>query len=1157
MRYLAALLLVLIAPPCWSETDAARRICDDENAAKLISLQGRLFIDPLSQGDWQEVRLGEIVCEGSRIRVEPYSRASLLLPNGITLRLDEGTVLSLNGITPNTPTLLDLAKGFVHFISRTPKQLKITTPIANAGPEGTEFALNVDAADASLWVYEGAVKFFNDKGSLHIKYGEAAIAHLGQAPQTRIDIKPQDAVNWALYYPSVLPYPEATTLIDTGIRTAIEDFRQGRADAALSRLDGLSPEQRTPYFFKVRGAIRLTAGRVDLALQDIRALQASNPNDAEALALQSILALTQNLKEEAYTLANRAIVADPHSASAYSALSYAEQSRFALEKALEAAHQASKLAPHDAMVWARKAELELATGLSSESQQSAQRALELDAELERTQTVMGFSHLFRMNTDQARQSFEKAVKLDSISPLPRLGLGLTKIRRGDLEEGRRDIEIAAILDPANSLVRSYLGKAYYEEKRNDLAKDQFDLAKQRDPKDPTPYFYDAIRKQTTNRPVEALQDMQEAIELNDNRGVYRSELFLDEDAAARTANLARIYNDLGFNRVALKEAWKSLGHDATNPSAHRFLSDSYIGQPRYRVARASELLQAQLLQPINITPVQPQLTSENIGILNNTGPGSLSVNEYDPLYTANGAHIVLNGAYGSNNTITDNAIVSGVYNKLSMSLGQFHYHTDGFRNNDDYQQNIYDFFTQYAFTQDFNVQFELKNENVRAGDVPLRLNGVNRDHLRQTFEQNTARVGTHYRIDSGQDVIASYFHTSRDDGFDDSRRYIDPDFNDFYSYDYRNISPTKNNGHQTEIQYIFHPGRFDFTAGFGHLNLQANESLYETYNYFDGYYINTRWKKRFQTQHFNGYLYSKQYLLPGLTTTLGFSFDSLSNHLIGNDFNRDEYGDISSTPPSFPLFARQQFNPKFGVIWNPINNLTLRGAAFRTLNRQLVANQTIEPTQIAGFNQFFDNNNGTIAWRYAFGLDYQPIKTVFLGGEVSWRDTKQPFMNNDSFILQKQNESSHLAYLYWTPTEWASLRTEYKFENTFRDFTPGQGNDTLPQSVTTHQVPTSLNLFHANGLFAKITGTYVNQHVAIVTDNVLPTEQLKHQSEDFWTFDTALGFRFPQRIGSINFEVRNLFDNHFKYQSYFDSTGPQLSPFIPERQFFIKLSLFY
>ena len=76
-----------------------------------------------------------------------------------------------------------------------------------------------------------------------------------------------------------------------------------------------------------------------------------------------------------------------------------------------------------------------------------------------------------------------------------MGLALTTIREGNLKEGREQIEIGASLDPNNSLIRSYLGKAYYEENRDTEAGTQFDLAKEQDPKDPSPYFYDAIRKQ--------------------------------------------------------------------------------------------------------------------------------------------------------------------------------------------------------------------------------------------------------------------------------------------------------------------------------------------------------------------------------------------------------------------------------------------------------------------------------------------------------------------------------------------------------------------------------------------------------------------------------------------------------------------------------------
>ena len=103
--------------------------------------------------------------------------------------------------------------------------------------------------------------------------------------------------------------------------------------------------------------------------------------------------------------------------------------------------------------------------------------------------------------------------------------------------------MAVGLDSTSSLLRSYLGKAYFEEKRDPLDARQFALAKQLDPLDPTPYLYDAIRLHSVNRPVEAMLSMEKSIELNDNRAVYRSRQLLDSDRATRQANLAQIYDD--------------------------------------------------------------------------------------------------------------------------------------------------------------------------------------------------------------------------------------------------------------------------------------------------------------------------------------------------------------------------------------------------------------------------------------------------------------------------------------------------------------------------------------------------------------------------------------------------------------------------------------
>src|SRR5437763_8950888 len=202
-------------------------------------------------------------------------------------------------------------------------------------------------------------------------------------------------------------------------------------------------------------------------------------------------------------------------------------------------------------------------------------------------------------------------------------------------------------------------------------------AKTEDPRDPTPYFYDAIRKQTTNRPVEALQDLQKAIELNDNRAVYRSRLLLDSDLAARSAALGRIYSDLGFQQLALVEGWKSVNTDPTNFSAHRFLADSYSVLPRHEIARVSELLQSQLLQPLNTTPIQPHLAESNLPLISAGGPGGLSFNEFNPIFNRDGVTFQMSGLAGENSTYAGEGVLSGIYKNVVFSLVGFYFQTDG------------------------------------------------------------------------------------------------------------------------------------------------------------------------------------------------------------------------------------------------------------------------------------------------------------------------------------------------------------------------------------------------------------------------------------------------------------------------------------------------
>lgn len=642
-----------------------------------------------------------------------------------------------------------------------------------------------------------------------------------------------------------------------------------------------------------------------------------------------------------------------------------------------------------------------------------------------------------------------------------------------------------------------------------MAKDQFTIAKELDPLDPTPFFYDAIRKQTQNRPVEALQDLQKSIELNDNRAIYRSRLLLDSDLAARSAGLARIYTDLGFQQLALVEGWKSVNTDPGNYSAHRFLADVYSVLPRHEVARVSELLQSQLLQPINITPVQPRLAETNLFILEGSGPTDLFFTEFNPLFNRNRLALQASGVVGGNNTLGDEVVQSGVYDRLSYSIGQFHYETDGFRENNGQELDIYNLFTQISLSYKTSIQTEFRYSDRERGDLPLRFDpDVIFETLRQEERAHSARLGFHHSFTPNSDFIASFIY--REDDAD--TKFTDPDL----TFDLEE----REDDYMTELQHLFRCEHFSIISGAGHFDsdLEETETIPETT------------AQEFDIRHINFYLYSQIIFPENITWSLGGSADFFEGRIVDRD----------------------QFNPKLGLTWDVLPGTTFRAAIFRTLTRTLVSNQTIEPTQVAGFNQLFDDPAGSDVWRYGAALDQKFSRTLYGGVEFSKRELEVPFLFTDvsqgitGVDEADWEERLGRTYLFWTPHPWLAASIEFLYERLERS--DEFAGTELFTDIETFRVPFGISLFHPSGFIGRLKPTYIHQE----GDFGDPIGGTVESGEDqFWVVDASAGYRLPKRWGLITVEAKNLLDEEFQFQD----TDPSSPLIIPERLVLFRFTL--
>ena len=287
--------------------------------------------------------------------------------------------------------------------------------------------------------------------------------------------------------------------------------------------------------------------------------------------------------------------------------------------------------------------------------------------------------------------------------------------------------------------------------------------------------------------------------------------------------------------------------------------------------------------------------------------------------------------------------------------------------------------------------------------------------------------------------------------------------------------------------------------------------------------------------HTNAYLYLHVRYPESATWTVGGSAD----------FFRDS-ADVSGVKD------RNQFNPKFGVTWIPRPGTTVRGAAFRVLRRTLpFTSQTIEPTQVAGFNQFYDDFGGTDAWTYGAGADQKISDSLFAGVEyfaegsgradLHHRPSRRQRPTNDTTGRSARGGPISTGH----PIPRLALSADYLYERQDREASQ-------VKEVTTHRVPLSARFFHPSGVFATATGTWFDQSGEFFRIGQAPSVDTPESGSDqFWIFDASVGYRLPKRWGIVSIEGRNLFDRSFQYQD----TDPVRPIIQPERTVYFKMTL--
>jgi len=262
----------------------------------------------------------------------------------------------------------------------------------------------------------------------------------------------------------------------------------------------------------------------------------------------------------------------------------------------------------------------------------------------------------------------------------------------------------------------------------------------------------------------------------------------------------------------------------------------------------------------------------------------------------------------------------------------------------------------------------------------------------------------------------------------------------------------------------------------------------------------------------------------------------------------------SNILPTTESFNKWHLSPKVGMTATFSKGTTLRAAVFQRMASSIGRLQTLEPTQVSGFNQFFEDVGGTISWNYGVGFDQRLASIFFFGASLMRRDSEIPeascpvpgqfsgcSLQPGSVVVQRDSvEDIQSAYFNVLIGKRVAASVDWNLDR--RDFTSTVivlGLATPFEDYNkTWRIRPQMRVFLPVGFYGSVAGSRYDQEVHVFGGLLSPVRRVI--DSEFWTLDAALGWRLPRRLGSISLEGTNLTDRELTF--YEQSLQEQLVP---------------
>jgi tetratricopeptide (TPR) repeat protein len=966
----------------------------------------------------------------------------------------------------------------------------------------------------------------------------------------------------------------------TVVGQALALHRLGRLREATEMAeDGEALFPGSPILLTQAAFFHLLQGRVEEARAEVEEALKIDPGYGPAYELLARVFLVQNQKQAAAEAAQRAVQANPRSPGALLTLSLVRQAEFQLDEALRLAQDAAKLDPTSAQPYVFEARLLFGMGYIKEAFRAIDRAAALARDDPFVLTTRGFLLLAQRDDYAAQTHFEWALDRDSTQGLPYVGLGLIHFQRREMEAGLQAMLAATLLEPRNALFNSYYGKALWEAGRRDEALPALALAKELDPKDPTPYLYAGIFNTDLNKPAQAIRDFYEAIARNDNRAVYRSRFLLDRDLATTNVSMARAFGRFGQVERARSLALTSLEADPGNHSAHLLYGSALSGEGLGTfLAARSELYQGFLLQPVNAN-------------------ATASFNDYTSLFDRPRMTAQVNGRLDSPRLQDYDVQVSAGNSYVAAFQGLGYFRNTGVHKiNDDELARLTQTLFKVAPTIDTELAFLGAFLTDKFGDLSQDQNYFMPNNTAERNGNNFLFLagGIHHRLGPDANLLLSVQGARL--RFDTANSFVTPGsffglipFQDFESLSNRQRQAFLD----TQAALTHRLGNHRLTYFFDYFNgVESDGFNWSFWTGFDGSRFRNRllgtsniflappltMKPTVRREFLSALIQDTWAVHPKLHLTAGLQFDYAA------DWRPTTTPTVIFTPLLFPgppvtaslatadTLYGSHWNPRAGITYQLTEQLLLRAAFIRSLETHADIFR-IAPTQVAGF--LIDHPGRKLSsarlTQYHLGWDGNFGPRLFLQAQMFYKviDVPEVEILNGGRVVSRHRFSRLGARtsLNVTLTDTLALSAGYLRFRRSDATDPLLG--TLASEGDEDQALVAVNFVHPSGLFARAETLYTRQDLALYRTPGSPP--------DFWITNLRVGYEFPQKWGTVTVGVRNLFRERFQFRqdfpflsdsllstfvegdqvrtSAFQTTTQTLRLLVPDRSYFFHLSL--